>query len=303
LLELARGRAAQRPKLTSDILAAAAKHGMETVAVDQIAPRRSIAMQLAYEAAVSQARTLGDALSGMPVILLKGVGLGSRFYDAPWSRTFTDLDLLVRPRDLARAEAILGVLGYRCVDGERERFFRERHFHIELRTTGVLPLELHFKAYAGFGGELPADLMLEGAAPIVGLSQHLLAPAPAAELVYLAAHAATHRFVRMGWVYDMVRLHAHHSNVVADARKIADATGFRAVLEFALVLMHDLFGSSVDTSRRHRTTLVRWLAPEPAAPPMRTLTRFLYTQLLCDTHGARLRQAARSITDRSIYGV
>lgn len=59
-------------------------------------------------------RELGDAFAraGLGVIVLKGLALADRFFGGMDRRTVWDIDLLVRPADLAGARDVLGRLGY-----------------------------------------------------------------------------------------------------------------------------------------------------------------------------------------------
>ena len=57
--------------------------------------------------------------ASVPVIPLKGPALGEALYRDPGLRPFTDLDLLVRRADVARAVALLSNLGYRALEHER----------------------------------------------------------------------------------------------------------------------------------------------------------------------------------------
>jgi hypothetical protein len=56
-----------------------------------------------------------DALSsaGIDMLVLKGPALAHSIYPCPELRPFGDLDLLVAPNDIGRAESVLGAAGYR----------------------------------------------------------------------------------------------------------------------------------------------------------------------------------------------
>ena len=53
---------------------------------------------------------------GIPTVLIKGAGVAQRHWPEPELRPFSDLDILVRPDDLARAVAWLGDHGYCALD-------------------------------------------------------------------------------------------------------------------------------------------------------------------------------------------
>jgi len=73
--------------------------------------------------------------AGVEVMLLKGADLRLRLYDDPAARPMTDLDILVSPDQVDRAQGVLKSEGFRlqsqCVDplpGWRIRFRNELHF-------------------------------------------------------------------------------------------------------------------------------------------------------------------------------
>ncbi|MFO0972187.1 MAG: nucleotidyltransferase family protein [Phycisphaerae bacterium] len=99
--------------------------------------------QLLHRAAVVSG-ALAEA--GLPAIALKGLVLATTVYPAPGARLMTDIDLLVRPADLAAAEALLDRLGYVVAVDERfARRLRWTHHHLPPRrhpTFGDV-IELH----------------------------------------------------------------------------------------------------------------------------------------------------------------
>ncbi|MBN1422597.1 MAG: nucleotidyltransferase family protein [Planctomycetes bacterium] len=85
---------------------------------------------------------------GVRGALLKGIAFSHTLYPTDATRTLGDLDLLVRPRDVDRARAIIEGLGYRLATAPYdERYYRERHFHFRLVGRcggGTLTIELHW---------------------------------------------------------------------------------------------------------------------------------------------------------------
>lgn len=65
---------------------------------------------LAQETLSSLGETLGEA--GVPWVVIKGADLAGRVYGHPGERTFTDVDILMRGGDLARALEVLGRRGW-----------------------------------------------------------------------------------------------------------------------------------------------------------------------------------------------
>jgi hypothetical protein len=138
------------------------------------------------------------------VATLKGPVLAQRIYPADVVRPSTDLDLLVRAQDVYRAAAVLERLRYRGVIGPSERYYREHHHHLHFQRPEGPLIELHFHAYTGFGVTVTAESVFEHARRYRiqgGRETWILAPDD--EFVYLAAHAAGHLFLRLGWLYDL----------------------------------------------------------------------------------------------------
>ena len=88
---------------------------------------------------------------GIPMVPLKGIALLKDVYPQPSVRPMVDIDLLVRPDDLKRAETILRGLDY-TIDGlvRRLAFWRERGAHVIYRYGSTarpsnLLVELHWR--------------------------------------------------------------------------------------------------------------------------------------------------------------
>jgi nicotinamidase-related amidase len=285
---------------------AAREHGVESVlprdAHDPVAAlARDLALRMQHEARLREVLALGAALAAkdVPCLLLKGVGLAERLYNPPCMRGSTDIDLLVAPADLSRTLAVVDHAGYEVESGATAQFFRNRHFHVHAmqRTRGT-PLEVHFMAYRGFGSQITAADLFEQALPFQALPG-LLVPAPARELVYLAVHAAAHRFVRMGWLLDLVLLIGKEGpDIINDARVFARRVRFSQAFEVALLLLKARFGVAVPGRSSLRARLAESIAEEPASPLLRSATRFLYSSLLCDGARERATYASRAVVDK-----
>lgn len=129
----------------------------------------------------------------IPVISLKGPWLAERLYGDTGLRCYSDLDLLVRPRDIPAAEILLSDKGF-SPSGHREdrhRPWRDGDILIELHHQPENPLEFNLTSIwdrvqiADFHG-VPALLL-----------------APADELLFLCIHAVRHTFERLSLVFDL----------------------------------------------------------------------------------------------------
>lgn len=112
------------------------------------------------------------ASAGIEAVLLKGAALLSVAYRHPGLRPMADLDLLVRPADLAGALAAVEGLGYRQRGGElvgRDVAGRmvEHHHHFPLVGPGLASVELHHRSLE-LGAAAGDDGLWAGAVPVPG---------------------------------------------------------------------------------------------------------------------------------------
>jgi hypothetical protein len=249
------------------------------------------------DAALSLARCRGA--------LLKGALLAHRLYARPSARGTTDIDLLVDEHQVDVAAAALSDLGYRPFDGPREAWFREHHHHVHFVHPHALPLELHFHAYRGFGTRIPSGPLLDRGHAVDGMNhQTLTVLAKEDELVYLAVHAAGHRFSRLAWLYDCKLLLATmDGKQVRTAVERATHWGVARPFALAAALLVDVFGVPAERLSvavplgwaRHE--LVRAVVAEPPSPVLRSATRFAYTGALAPSARAAVRYAWAAAED------
>jgi len=86
--------------------------------------------------------------SGVPSIVLKGPSVIRWLYPAATDRYSVDVDLLVAPADLARAEATLAGLGFDPFEPSRE----DKHARSWVRPADALPVDLH-RSIVGVGAD------------------------------------------------------------------------------------------------------------------------------------------------------
>jgi hypothetical protein len=246
------------------------------------------------------------ASAGIPAAVLKGALFGERFYARPSARATSDIDLLVDEARLGAVLTSVSKIGYVAAVGAKEERFRREHHHLHCSHPNALPLEVHFHAYRGFGRVLPSEPLLarRGASGRDGFSA-IGVLAPEDELVYLAVHAASHRFVRLGWLYDMrLLLETMSPSQVELAALRARSWGYGRSVAFAAELLVDILGVNasdvkpLDRLDALRRPVVRLVTNEPATPMLRAATRFVYTLALCDTFPAALRYARSASRDR-----
>jgi hypothetical protein len=145
--------------------------------------------------------------AGIPVCALKGPMFAERFYARSLDRPSIDLDVLVRPVHLDAARRALLHAGFIGDSDLAASYLMAHSHHLHFAREGVPELELHFHGYHGFGTTMPAAALMDRASIMTRRDgTHALVPAPEDELIYLAAHAAGHSFIRLIWLFDVKML-------------------------------------------------------------------------------------------------
>ncbi len=239
-----------------------------------------------------------DGVLEVPTIALKGPLFARRYYTRPSARGTSDIDLLVSEEDLHVAVRSLAKADYHVVDSTEEvARSRREHHHLHLARPHSPELELHFHAYRGFGVTLRAHALAERSELASGF-ETIRVPDARDELVYLAVHAAAHRFGRLAWLHDLRLVVERMTNAdleVAAAR--AREWSVARALALAGELLVDVLGVSPDRARRlgtlprARSALVHAVVAEPRARFFGAATRFVYTVMLSDTMAASMRYA------------
>ena len=198
--------------------------------------------------------------AAIPVIPLKGPLLAEALYDDPGLRPFTDLDLLVRTRDVPRAVELLGTLGYRALEWERPLAYELAHataacFVPAGPTTTSLPIDLHWGLVGFPAGATPRAFDAEEVwtravteerwgRPILQLCREDL-------LLYLALHLAVHHPLDgLPWQLDLALLIRRGRRDFAWERVTERARRWHAAgaAYFALRLVEDRFTAGVPVS-------------------------------------------------------
>jgi len=159
-------------------------------------------LRLAAEESRISAGLAGAGLRHWP---LKGPGLSERLYADIGVRQVSDLDLLIEPANLARADALLAGLGYRRnTAGQIESLSRAQEF-LYIREADPPPafyLDLHQRLLPYVRRDpLAARVFADG------MTQENL-------LLYLCANQITHRFARLRYLCDVAAFLAREGGTV-----------------------------------------------------------------------------------------
>lgn len=261
---------------------------------------RAIARELDHEAHLAMLHRIDELLTA-PAIALKGPLFAERYYARPSSRGTSDIDLLVAEDDVDRTIDSLAQLGYVVFDSpEKVAWALREHHHVALTRAGAPDLELHFHAYQGFGVTLRTEALAADSVALPGFHT-LRVPAPEDELVYLAVHAAAHRFGRLAWLHDLrLLVEAMSPEAVEAAATRARARGLARPLSLAGELLVDVLGvdarhvAPLGRLPRGRRAAVHAVVVEPRARVLGAMTRFAYTTMLADSMSGSLRYARRA---------
>jgi hypothetical protein len=113
--------------------------------------------------------------------------------------------------------------------------------------------------------------------------------APEDEFLYLAVHAASHRFQRLGWLYDLKLLLIRHPDLPWERiASRAKADGLSAVASFTYALLSDWLGvapggdAQLPPLGKTRAHAAERLARPQSNHVANAVTAFLFSALLCD---------------------
>jgi putative nucleotidyltransferase-like protein len=183
---------------------------------------------------------LGEA--GVEPIVLKGPALASTIYPTRDLRPFGDLDLLIRPDDLARADAALRALEYAPYSNEPTEV---DDFHLVYAQPGRdCVVELHTDLLQ-LGLPTVCGKALWARAErweLAGVRRPLLLLGLEHQLLHLCVHLHLHGYRRLIWFIDLERLLRLRGEEVrwAELWALAHAEGVTLSVRHALLLTREL---------------------------------------------------------------
>jgi hypothetical protein len=241
-------------------------------------------------------RLLGSA--GIEAMPLKGSIASRLFFGNHALYPATDLDLLVRPKDLKRAGKVLKDDGYLQNDAFAESDLLSSSYHL-LYQKGKHHLELHWNLSKKYFS-VPPEFWWEEAETVAYENVQLLQPSPERYLMYTIFRAFDHCFKPLKFLVlisaqiEMYRDRLDFGKLLSLSRRWR----MERLTAFVLRLMHELLGTSVPGNAVH------WPMAGYAFIRKKVmhgifhgvgrlhLTMFIYT-LLLDTPADFLRNAVR----------
>jgi hypothetical protein len=203
----------------------------------------------------------------VPLMVLKGAALQLTVYERPDERPMCDLDLLVRPEDLGRVQALLDELD--CLRGPemfREDFFPRFHYELQYVSGSIQPaaIDLHARPFrlVRWSRLVPDDALWARAVRTPLGRAHVLVPGDEDMVIHLAAHSAIHgpSHGQMKWHDDIARWIARRpidwDRLVETARAWRLALPVRRGLHRAAVTAGAAYPE--DARRRLESTRAGW---------------------------------------------
>jgi Uncharacterised nucleotidyltransferase len=184
--------------------------------------------------------TRAFADSGIEVLAHKGPALGQFLYGDAAMRQFGDLDLLVRPADVARAKAVLRQLGYRLqlqLSPRQERAYLQSGYEYVFALGDQRNLlELQWRILPRFYAiEFDLEAMFQRSVEVTIEGHDVRSLGCDDLMLVLCVHAAKHGWAQLGMLQDIARLVGFGldwSWVEAEARRL----GVHRILSISLWL-------------------------------------------------------------------
>lgn len=246
--------------------------GLQQVCPDSVPKSIFEPLRTRYEAQAAQNRRLAEELvrilprfedSGIPVMPYKGPALAQRLYGDLSLRESSDLDILIRERDVPRAQELIRSLGYGFVslkDTDKLARYIRTNPDCELqfkRTDGML-LELHWR-FARRSACVRQDperflqrsemIRLAGAqVPSLPLEVYFL---------ILSLHASKHKWGQLKLICDLAEILGHADLDWRYVLREAEDLGLRRMLAVGVLLAEDPLGVMAPEELAHGLNMDR----------------------------------------------
>ena len=204
---------------------------------------RSLRMQRAL-VALCGALTAAD----VPVLAFKGPVIAEQLHGDPGARHFSDLDVVVHPRDVRTARGVALGLGYRDIDsiwlqanGLPEEHSAEQEIELQHPQTKTW-LEVHWRIGPRYEeNSLLADGLFERASKVEILGREVACLGRHDVVLALVVHAATHDWLRIEDAASLAAALAGMGDSEArDLEALATANGCLRRLRIGVLLLAEL---------------------------------------------------------------
>jgi hypothetical protein len=194
---------------------------------------------------------------GIASVAFKGPVLAAALYGDVSVRQFCDLDILVRPDDLAGAVATLAARGYRQrfkLSGALRTAYLQSECAYDLVNDDGVAVEVHWGLSPQY---FPTPVDLDGLwkhTELVPLAGQLVPTLGAGDLLlFLCMHGSKHRWEGLKWIADVAELiDAHPELDWFGLLDVAYKHGCRRMVCLGLALASDVLGAQLAPAVRHR---------------------------------------------------
>jgi hypothetical protein len=192
-------------------------------------------------------------LHGIGHILLKGPFLSEQVYPASGLRYYTDIDLLIRETDVAKAGEALAAIGYRAVKEEAHEglfgLFEERMTQAHYYRERSLPLDLHWELLNlpshSAAVKFDEEEVWRTSVPVQVAGVETRAMSPENVLLFQCLHMTVHHdFNRLLWFKDVQAVISRYKNELdwdLFVRK-CEAYGLKTFVYYAILMASEACG-------------------------------------------------------------
>jgi hypothetical protein len=221
------------------------------------------------------------ASAGIDAVPVKGPVLAVRAYGDPAMRSYGDLDLLVRQRDIRRATELMMAAGYdAAVPLAAIDAGKIPGQYLFIKPGSNLLVELHNDfTLRYFPRRLPLEKLFERQTRVKLDSREVPALSVEDELVLICVHGAKHLWERLMWIADVAALVSRQANLDWErAAASAKEAGAERMLHVGLQLSETLLklglpGEILDKVKSDKAAanltrqILSWLPAAGNAPP------------------------------------
>lgn len=187
--------------------------------------------------------------AGVRTIVLKGPAIGVLAYGDPSSRSFGDIDLLVRREDFETARVILRKRGFREMVAKpfRPGFFSEYHLAF---TDGRTEVEVHYSLFSRkLGAQFDDDGVWRHSRTVACLNRSITVLGSEYLFLFLCAHGAKHEWKVFRWICDIAQLAQRLTSAdVSCLVTLARQGHMSRILGLGIQLVQNTFGEEAITS-------------------------------------------------------
>lgn len=186
-------------------------------------------------ASLAELKRISERFAGRGVtpILLKGLALSQLCFGKIGWRTNHDIDLLIKPAELATCDRLLGEMDYVRVEphpalgpSQTERWLHSHKDWVYIHRSRRTIVEVHYRLFDN--EPLCAAVNLDQVEPLDLFGQHqILSLTGEALRSYLALHGLLHSWSRLKWLidYELIRPGATPGGARPVAIRVADRLG------------------------------------------------------------------------------